>query len=129
MCATGLGDERYAAAAAVARDRLIDDHHDPEYFFTHFNAGHNAVATHVISGALCALVFGEETAHPLSEQLVRWGEDACRAHLHWGFDEDGAPHEGCWAVRPVRGAAPPGGCRTGGRRNAAARAAGHQRIR
>ncbi len=94
MCQEGLSEESYQRMADVALHRLIDDRSDGRYFLTHFNAGHNAVTTHVICGAICALVFGEETGHPEAGLAVELGRDACDSHMHWGYDDQGAPHEG-----------------------------------
>ena len=92
LCGPALG-EQYETLRELARARLIDDHSSP-YFFTHFNAGHNAVATHVIAGAICALTFGEEAGHPETARIIELGRDACAMHLQWGFDAQGAPFEG-----------------------------------
>lgn len=94
MCKEGLSEESYQKMADLARHRLIDDCHNGRYFLTHFNAGHNAVTTHVVSAAICALVFGEETGHPNTELIVDLGRDACESHMHWGYDNQGVPHEG-----------------------------------
>lgn len=93
LCGPELGGH-YGRLLELARTHLLDDCHRPEYFFTHFNAGHNAVATHVISAAICALAVGHEAGYPLTDQLIEWGRDACEAHTHWGFDAQGAPFEG-----------------------------------
>jgi hypothetical protein len=94
LCGNGLPDEDYAALLTLMRCRLLDDHHKPEYFFTHFNAAHNAVVTHVLAAAISALVFGRECGHPDTDRLIERGLDACLAHLRWGFDDQGTPHEG-----------------------------------
>jgi len=93
LCGPDLGGH-YGRLLELARDRLLDDCHHPDYFFTHFNAGHNAVVTHVIAAAICALAVGHEAGHPPTDQLIAWGRDACEAHAHWGFDAQGAPFEG-----------------------------------
>ena len=94
MCRTGLSEASYRKLADLARHRLIDDCHNGRYYLTHFNAGHNAVGTHIVSAAICALVFGAETGHPETEQIIELGRDACESHMHWGYDDQGAPHEG-----------------------------------
>lgn len=94
MCEAGLPAASLRQLSDLARQWLIDDHGKPDYFFTHFNAAHNAVVTHAISAAICALTFGEATAHPRAEQIIEWGRDACEMHLRCGFDENGAPYEG-----------------------------------
>jgi len=92
MCGPELGGH-YGRLLELACARLIDDH-SSAYFFTHFNAGHNAVATHIISGAICALTFGQESGHPETDRIVELGRDACEIYTRWGFDEQGAPFEG-----------------------------------
>lgn len=94
MCEAGLPAGSLQRLEDLARKWLIDDHGKPDYFFTHFNAAHNAVVTHAIGAAICALTFGEATAHPRAEQVIAWGRDACEMHIRWGFDENGAAYEG-----------------------------------
>ncbi|MHC4883704.1 MAG: hypothetical protein ACYTGH_01320 [Planctomycetota bacterium] len=94
MCWEGLTEEHRDRLLKLMLERLIDDCHKPEYYLTHFNAGHNAITTHVVSAAICALLFGEECGHPEAERMIELGRDACEAHLHWAYDDQGAPHEG-----------------------------------
>ncbi|OGV72139.1 MAG: hypothetical protein A2269_05200 [Lentisphaerae bacterium RIFOXYA12_FULL_60_10] len=94
LCGEGLPPGTYDTLLQLMRTRLIDDCHKPEYYFTHFNAGHNAVVTHVVSAAICSLLFGRECGHPDTDRMIALGRDACIAHLRWGFDDEGTPHEG-----------------------------------
>lgn len=94
MCREGLPGSSYRTLCDLARRHLIADVGDPSYFFTHWNAGHNAVVTHAIAGALCALTLGEEVGHPDTEKIIGFGRDACEMFTHWAFDDEGSPHEG-----------------------------------
>jgi len=94
MCETGLSSASLQKLHDLTRKWLIDDNGRPSYFFTHFNAAHNAVVTHTIGAAICALTFGDATSHPRTEQVIEWGRDACEMHLRCGFDGSGAPYEG-----------------------------------
>ena len=94
MCREGLPDATYRTLCDLARHHLIADVGEPAYFFTHWNAGHNAVVTHAIAGAICALTLGEEVGHPDTEKIIGFGRDACEMFTHWAVDEEGTPYEG-----------------------------------
>lgn len=94
MCRAMLPDASYRRLCNLARAHLIADAGDPPYFFTHWNAGHNAVITHAIAGAIAALTLGEEVGHPDTEKIIEWGRDACEMFTHWALDEQGVPFEG-----------------------------------
>lgn len=93
MCGPALGP-RWETLLSLVRERLIDDNNQGEYFFTHFNAGHNAVVTHLISAAICALTLGREAGYAGIDRAIALGRDACEMHAHWGFDAQGVPFEG-----------------------------------
>lgn len=93
MCGAAALGERFDVLRELA-PRLIADNNMGDYHFTHFNAGHNAVITHAISSAICALTFGNDAGYADTARAVTLGRDACEMHLTWGFDAQGAPHEG-----------------------------------
>jgi hypothetical protein len=93
LCRAGLGPD-FDRYLALLRTTLLRDRIDAPYFFTHFNAAHNAVVTHAIATAIAALTLGREAGHPDSERLIEYGRDACEMHLRLGFDRQGAPFEG-----------------------------------
>jgi hypothetical protein len=94
LCRPALDPALFARFLTLVRIRFLEDRGNPPYFFTHFNAAHNAIVTHTISAAITALVWGAESGHPLTDQVVEWGRDACEMHLRLGFDAQGAPFEG-----------------------------------
>ncbi len=93
LCRDGLGPA-FGRYVDLLRRTLLTDRTDAPYFFTHFNAGHNAVVTHVAAIGIAALALGREAGHPDTDALIEYGRDACEMHLTWGFDERGAPYEG-----------------------------------
>lgn len=94
MCRDGLPDSSYQKLCRLARKHLIADAGDPAYFFTHWNAGHNAVITHAIAAAIVAMTLGHEVGHPETDKFIAFGRDACEMHAHWSHDEEGSPYEG-----------------------------------
>jgi hypothetical protein len=93
LCRAGLGAgfERFLD---LVRTTLLRDRTDAPYFFTHFNAAHNAVVTHVIATGIAALALGREAGHPEAAALIEHARDACEMHLRLGFDACGVPFEG-----------------------------------
>lgn len=94
LCRPALDPALFTRFLTLVRTRFLEDRGNPPYFFTHFNAAHNAVVTHTISAAITALLFGDESGHPLTDAIIEWGRDACEMHLRLGFDAQGAPFEG-----------------------------------
>lgn len=112
LCRADLGAD-FDRYLVLLRETLLRDRTDAPYFFTHFNAGHNAVVTHVIAIGMAAMVLARHagqdaawllppafkahapTATPCTAALlVEHARDACAMHLNCGFDERGVPYEG-----------------------------------
>ncbi len=93
LCQAGLGTD-FDRYLRLLRDQLLKDRKDGPYVFTHFNAGHNAVVTHCIATGIATLALGQKAGHPDAALLTEYARDACEMHLKWGFDKQGAPHEG-----------------------------------
>ncbi len=88
-----LSPEALEALLGFMREIAIDYHAGMDSYIM-YGGGGNIVWCHNVQAAVCALLWGEDCAHPAWQEVVEHGINHTRCYLKYGCDASGFSYEG-----------------------------------